>query len=157
MYLKNSYKEKDPCLVYFVWTILNLCTATRLHFLNILTPICVVFKARLIVRDGGTPRLSDTATVVITVPRNNFSPGFLHGNLQVRIPFNEDIGTVVADVNATDADGAVSTPFCCSSSLSSSFLHLSQGFTFLISLVFFFLFSMISSSSLVVFFFFFFL
>ncbi|XP_070182180.1 protocadherin-20-like [Littorina saxatilis] len=66
------------------------------------------YIARLVVRDGGTPRLSDTATVVIQVPRNNFSPGFLHGDLTVRIPFNEDIGTVVADVNATDNDGQVS-------------------------------------------------
>ncbi|KAK7113021.1 hypothetical protein V1264_012386 [Littorina saxatilis] len=63
------------------------------------------YIARLVVRDGGTPRLSDTSTVVIQVPRNNFSPGFLHGDLTVRIPFNEDIGTVVADVNATDNDG----------------------------------------------------
>lgn len=65
-------------------------------------------QARVFVRDGGTPPLSDTATVVITVPRNNFDPDFISRDQTVRIPYNQVAGTVVANVTATDNDGTVS-------------------------------------------------
>ncbi|PVD37419.1 hypothetical protein C0Q70_00009 [Pomacea canaliculata] len=63
------------------------------------------YIARVFVRDGGTPPLSDTATVVITVPRNNFDPDFISRDQTVRIPYNQVAGTVVANVTATDNDG----------------------------------------------------
>ena len=111
----SLHEESIRCISPSLEPDLILCPPTPSHrkgspIRERLRSVYVLFKARLIVRDGGTPRLSDTATVVISVPRNNFSPRFLHGNLQVRIPFNEDIGTLVADVNATDDDGSVSTP-----------------------------------------------
>ncbi|KAK7482291.1 hypothetical protein BaRGS_00026419 [Batillaria attramentaria] len=61
------------------------------------------YKVRVRVEDGGTPPLSDTTVVSVTVSRNNFDPTF-GGNLERRIPFNTPVGSLIVDVNATDLD-----------------------------------------------------
>lgn len=59
--------------------------------------------------DGGSPPLSDTATVSITVNRNKESPRFLHAlDLTRHIPETLPAGSEVIDLNATDDDFFVS-------------------------------------------------
>ncbi|XP_078316513.1 protocadherin Fat 4-like isoform X2 [Crassostrea virginica] len=63
------------------------------------------FVARVQVTDGGSPPLSDTATVSITVNRNKESPRFLHAlDLTRNIPETLPAGSEVIDLNATDDD-----------------------------------------------------
>ena len=68
-----------------------------------------ICKARVQVTDGGSPPLSDTATVSITVNRNKESPRFLHAlDLTRNIPETLPAGSEVIDLNATDDDFFVS-------------------------------------------------
>ncbi|XP_062579030.1 protocadherin Fat 3-like [Saccostrea cucullata] len=66
------------------------------------------FVARVQVTDGGSPPLSDTATVSINVERNLNSPRFLHLNdLTVNIPEILSAGSNIIDLNATDDDAYI--------------------------------------------------
>nr|XP_034314273.1 protocadherin-like wing polarity protein stan [Crassostrea gigas] len=63
------------------------------------------FVARVQVTDGGSPPLSDTATVQITVQRNRENPRFLHAvDLTRNIPETLPVGSEIIDLNATDDD-----------------------------------------------------
>lgn len=59
------------------------------------------------VKDGGDPVLNDTATVEITVNRNLETPECINDGQTVNIPFNEDLGTTVVVMNASDSDSQV--------------------------------------------------
>ncbi|XP_062611587.1 cadherin EGF LAG seven-pass G-type receptor 2-like, partial [Saccostrea cucullata] len=66
------------------------------------------FVARVQVTDGGSPPLSDTATISINVERNLNSPRFLHLNdLTVNIPEILPAGSDVIDLNSTDDDAYI--------------------------------------------------
>ncbi|XP_046579033.1 protocadherin Fat 4-like [Haliotis rubra] len=63
------------------------------------------YKLRILAYDGGVPSLSATTTVDITVQRNIFPPVFTNNDvIRVVIQENTAVGTLIADVNATDAD-----------------------------------------------------
>ena len=55
--------------------------------------------------DGGTPPLSITTTFQVTVlDENDEAPTFVQGPVQISIPENEPVDTVIAQYIATDAD-----------------------------------------------------
>ena len=75
------------------------CSINRLIFLF------YNLQAVLMVEDGAQHPLSDVASVRITVHRNYFAPEFLHGgHISKVIPFNEEKGTLIEILNATDRD-----------------------------------------------------
>lgn len=56
-------------------------------------------------KDGGTPSLSTTAMIQITVlPNNDHTPVFSEASSTQTIPENTPIGTTLYNANATDAD-----------------------------------------------------
>ena len=59
--------------------------------------------------DGGTPALSASALVDITVTRNLRDPQFAQDIVRVSIPDNAPPGTAVASVSARDTDRGVSS------------------------------------------------
>ncbi|KAK3089813.1 hypothetical protein FSP39_006721 [Pinctada imbricata] len=63
------------------------------------------YVARVVASDGGFPSRSATATVLITVLRNLFSPVFSNLDfIRLSIPETTPVGTFIVDLNATDAD-----------------------------------------------------
>ncbi|XP_046564129.1 protocadherin Fat 1-like, partial [Haliotis rubra] len=71
----------------------NLTTDTRTNYV-----------ARVQVRDGGTPSLTSTALVAISVTRNFFAPVFSNSRVQETIPETTPVGTTVTTLTASDRD-----------------------------------------------------
>lgn len=77
--------------------------------LDLTTDRVSTYVARVVASDGGFPSRSATATVLINVLRNLFSPQFSNANfIQVTILETVPVGSFIADLNATDADKSVS-------------------------------------------------
>lgn len=64
----------------------------------------VTLQLRIEARDGGTPALSATALVDITVQRNLFTPSFTNLTYETTILETQAIGTTVIRLLATDQD-----------------------------------------------------
>ena len=80
--------------------------------LDLTTDRVSTYVARVVASDGGFPSRSATATVLINVLRNLFSPQFSNANfIQVTILETVPVGSFIADLNATDADKSVSKSF----------------------------------------------
>ena len=63
------------------------------------------YSLSVLVQDGGTPPLSDTAVVSITVlDVNDNTPTFDNDSIEVMIRENVPLGTLVAELHATDRD-----------------------------------------------------
>lgn len=65
-------------------------------------------KIRVLVQDGGNPRLSDVTTVVVYVNRNLFAPSFAPTQYSRTILDTEAVGVPLVKVTALDADTTVS-------------------------------------------------
>ncbi|KAL5018733.1 hypothetical protein ScPMuIL_004455 [Solemya velum] len=63
-----------------------------------------VYQIRVVAADGGTPSLSDTEVVVITVNRNFNDPQFQLNSYNFFIPENRPPGGFVGQISATDLD-----------------------------------------------------
>lgn len=61
----------------------------------------------MIAQDGGSPRLTATATVSITVLRNIFPPVFSPVTYNQTILETQSLGVTILSVNATDNDQRV--------------------------------------------------
>ena len=64
-------------------------------------------------RDGGTPRLSSTVVLTVSVNRNLFTPVFSQPQYTVDISENTAPGTGILFVSASDSDVSVSDAFSC--------------------------------------------
>ncbi len=73
--------------------------------------VVVFLQARIHVADGGTPPLSATTLVKISVTRNFFDPVFSPSVVRLSIPETTPIGTTVTVLNATDRDTVVSSTY----------------------------------------------
>lgn len=62
--------------------------------------------------DGGSPPLSASALVDITVTRNLRDPEFREDTVRVSIPDNSPPGVAVTSVEAVDQDRSVRKSFC---------------------------------------------
>ena len=62
---------------------------------------------RIQAKDGGSPPLSGTAVVIITINRNLFRPVFEPTLYTAEIDEILDLGTVIKTLNATDGDKRV--------------------------------------------------
>lgn len=81
--------------------------------LDLTTDRVSTYVARVVASDGGFPSRSATATVLISVLRNLFSPVFSNFNfLQRSILETVPVGTFIVDLNATDADKSVRKYAC---------------------------------------------
>ncbi|XP_060080745.1 protocadherin Fat 4-like, partial [Ylistrum balloti] len=100
--LNFSLIGDDSALLYFAVDPNNgVVRTTR----NLTESTALTFTVRIKVQDNGIPPLEDTATVRVSVERNERDPSFLHStSLNVNIPENLPVGSFVADINATDAD-----------------------------------------------------
>ena len=58
----------------------------------------------MLAQDGGTPRLSSTATVYVGVERNQNSPGYAQQNYTVTVNEIQDLGIPIITLNAFDQD-----------------------------------------------------
>jgi hypothetical protein len=76
----------------------------RKYLLLLLRLSSYLLQLRLLARDTNVQRLTSTSTVVITVERNLYSPGFLKGDRTVKMNINESPGYIVDKVAATDKD-----------------------------------------------------
>ena len=66
-----------------------------------------MFQLRVRARDGGTPRLSATALVTVTVDRNLFSPVFSQDLYEETILETREPGDFALFFRASDADKSV--------------------------------------------------
>jgi hypothetical protein len=62
---------------------------------------------RIQAKDGGSPPLSGTTVVIITINRNLFHPVFEPTLYTAEIDEILDLGTVIKTLNATDGDKRV--------------------------------------------------
>ena len=67
-----------------------------------------MFQVRVLARDGGTPSLSSTSTVLVNVVRNLFAPVFGQLLYEVTILETQDLGVEILRVFANDSDTKVS-------------------------------------------------
>lgn len=70
-----------------------------------------MFQLTIRAQDNGTPRLSDTETVFVTILRNMNAPVFSRNAYSATILETQAPGTSVLNVQATDADIVVSLKF----------------------------------------------
>jgi len=63
-----------------------------------------ILQLGILATDGGTPALSATATVEITVARNLNAPDFNPSRYEVEIPENQILGEPITTVIAQDLD-----------------------------------------------------
>ncbi len=71
---------------------------------------CSLPKIRVIAYASVSPLVQGTATVAVTVRRDEDRPVFAQGYLDVTMSADAVLGSLVAQVNATPADGSVSLP-----------------------------------------------
>ncbi|XP_074647698.1 protocadherin-1-like [Tubulanus polymorphus] len=62
------------------------------------------YQIRVRVQDGGSPRLSSTTLIALTIDRNLNTPRFTHGNIQRNIFESHSLELPIVNVNATDVD-----------------------------------------------------
>ena len=75
--------------------------------------------------DGGNPRRSGTATLVVQVTNvDDESPKFVQSHYAFEVLLNEPPGTAIGKVNAKDADGPPFDKFVYSMSFNHNFLHV---------------------------------
>ena len=72
----------------------------------------LVYRVRVLARDGGSPSLSATSTVIVNVDRNLNAPVFLRQNYTVTIFETQDLGVPIQLISAADSDVSVSG-LCC--------------------------------------------
>ena len=65
----------------------------------------VFFQLRIVVYDRANPAEKATAAITIEVNRNENSPSFTESTYRVDAVETMDLGSFIADVNATDSDG----------------------------------------------------
>ena len=70
---------------------------------------CLLFQIRVLAEDGGTPRLSSTATVYVGVERNQNAPFYGQQNYTVTVNEIQDLGIPILTLNAVDQDIQVNT------------------------------------------------
>lgn len=58
--------------------------------------------------DGGNPRLSSSAVVVVTVRRNLAAPVFRQSSYEITIPETQSPGSLILTIQADDSDINVS-------------------------------------------------
>ena len=63
------------------------------------------FQLRIVVYDRANPAEKATAAITIEVNRNENSPSFTESTYRVDAVETMDLGSFIADVNATDSDG----------------------------------------------------
>ena len=68
----------------------------------------LVYRVRVLARDGGSPSLSATSTVLINVERNLNAPVFIRQNYTVTIYETQDLGVPIQQISAADSDVSVS-------------------------------------------------
>lgn len=66
-----------------------------------------LFKIRLLAADGGSPRRTSTATVLVTVRRNLVRPAFVANFYNETILETTAVGQTIVTVRATDSDPQV--------------------------------------------------
>ena len=67
----------------------------------------LVYRVRVLARDGGAPSLSATATVLVNVDRNLNAPVFIRQNYTVSIYETQDLGVPIQQISAADSDISV--------------------------------------------------
>ncbi|XP_036359005.1 uncharacterized protein LOC115211772 [Octopus sinensis] len=63
-----------------------------------------LYKLRILAKDGGSPPLTSTATLLVQINKNRNPPAFSHADISVSIAYTTPVGEIVVDVNATDPD-----------------------------------------------------
>ncbi|XP_041364042.1 protocadherin Fat 1-like [Gigantopelta aegis] len=105
--VKYSLIGDDITPTFFRVDLISGIITLRSHA-DLTTDLSLKYVARILARDGGIPACSATTTVAITVLRNMFSPIFSNYNFLTRtIVETISVGSVIADVNATDADTTI--------------------------------------------------
>ncbi|KAL8559117.1 hypothetical protein ACOMHN_046165 [Nucella lapillus] len=83
----------------------RISTSTR----SLAGDTALVYRVRVLARDGGSPSLSATSTVLVNVERNLNPPTFLRQNYSVTIFETQDLGDFVQQISAIDQD--ISAPY----------------------------------------------